>query len=291
MKHTIFAQIDTRTAEGRTGTLYINQDQWSGWIFNGDGTATADVYATLWGLAELVTGDGKNWNKIEGYNGDPGKMPIGQTVDYSKLTRIIPTKILIIKGTVHENKKDDIKKQIKKAVQVLNPQQVAVLFDYSIDVIEPKTTGRVELLNIEIGVDSTPDDKSYNEELMKKIGNGIISKDGEIIPLFDPDEKIFTQIYTDKIKNHTHTPNTKVLDGFAFYEIPTMILTESAYTLDTTIAHEICHNFGLNDIADPNQINNLMYNNNNRTGYNLELDEVNLIKKKLEKYSELYISR
>lgn len=121
MRHEIFAVIDTRTREGRTGILYINPNQWSGWIFNGDGTATAEAGATLWGLAELVTGEGKNWTKIEGYTGEPKRMPIGQTVNYSMLTLIIPTKILIVEGTTHVHKINDIKSQIKRAIQVLNP--------------------------------------------------------------------------------------------------------------------------------------------------------------------------
>jgi hypothetical protein len=76
--------------------------------------------------------------------------------------------------------------------------------------------------------------------------------------------------------------------GETIYKIPIMILTESVYTLDTTLAHEIGHNLGLRDIDDQNKKDNLMWGYNDRTDHNLELAQVNAIKTKLGRYPEPY---
>jgi hypothetical protein len=270
IKHEVFAIIDTRRSGWRTAPLYINSDQWSGWIFEGDGIAKAEARATLWGLAELVTGNGRDWNKIEGYSGNPKKMPIDQTVDYSKLTRIIPAKIWIVEGSGHT--RDSVEKHIKKAIKILNPQQVPVLFHYSIEEIQPLTTGGVNLLEIELGLDDQNlDDIRHNLGFVDRNEKGRMSRTGNEVDLFDRSGETFIQIYTKEIRERGGQPsNTK---WFAFYSMTTAVLSSDLF--DTTLAHEICHNFDLNHKMDQN---NLMYTYGDHVNDYLEYSQVTKIK-------------
>jgi hypothetical protein len=254
-KHEVFAIIDTRRNGWRTAPIYINSDQWSGWVFEGDGTAKAEARATLWGLAELVTGNGCNWNKIEGYSGDPEKMPIGQIVNYSKITRIIPTNILIVNGSGHTS--ESVTRHIQKAVKILNPQQVPVLFDYHIVEIQPLTTGGVNLLEIPIGLDDLDSaDIIHNLGYLYRHEKGIIADEtGNTVDLFDTSGETFIQIYTKEIRNRVGQQNNTRTRGFGFYSMTTAVLSKEL--VDTTLAHEICHNFVLGH--ENNDENNLMY--------------------------------
>lgn len=275
-KHEVFQLFE----QNRTGPVYIDSNQWSGWFFNGDYTATADVRATLWGLAELVTGDGNNWTKIDGYSGDPKKMPIGQVVNYQRLTKEIDMEILIVEGSSHTEAK--IEEHIKKAIKILNPQQVAVSFKYSIKCIKDKSTKGFNLLDItELSLGDTPNDEAYNKGKMQGIGKGINATTGEELDLFDLSGKIFIQIYTRGLRDvNQSASNTNTL-GFGFYQIPTALL--SAGLVDTTVAHETCHNFGL--LHENNEPDNLMYpDGSNRVNSDLTLIQVGKIKGYLTNY-------
>ena len=278
MKHEVFAIIDTQIDGWRTGTLNINSDQWSGWVFEGDGTARAEARATLWGLAELITGNGRNWNKIEGYSGDPTKMPIGQIVNYSKLTRIISAKIWIVNGSGHTQA--SVEAHMKKAIKILNPQQVPVLFDYSIEVIQPSTTGGINLLEIALGLDEHDlDDMRYNLGFVDRNEKGRMNSSGNEVDLFDCTGETFVQIYTKEIRNRQGQPSAT--NGLAFFAMTTAVLSSSLVAI--TLAHEICHNFGLSH--ENTDQNNLMYPySNNRVKDYLTHSQVAQIKDYLKRY-------
>ena len=56
------------------------------WKLQRDGTAIAESGDTLWGLSEMVSGDGANWTKLQGHKGSPESLQVGAEVNWSAMS-------------------------------------------------------------------------------------------------------------------------------------------------------------------------------------------------------------
>jgi hypothetical protein len=169
--------------------------------------------------------------------------------------------------------------------QILNPQQVAVSLDYSIKYIKGETTTGFNLLDMEVGLELTDSDIRYNLGIMDTIGLGIHVETGEEIDLFDTSGKIFFQIYIKQIRDYFKRPDTMGTLGFGFSEMPTTVL--SAGLLETTLAHELCHNVSLEHENDPNYL--MFPYGPSRVGSDLTLAQVMQIKQYLKEYPKKFV--
>jgi hypothetical protein len=210
-------------------------DLWGLWDFHGDGTATAQPGDTLWGLAEQVSGSGSNWAKITGYNGTPGSLQVGQTVNYVGMTTVVPTNAYIISGSVYNEAA--VKDSFTEMAKILNSQGVPITHDLKIQYLNEFSSNGVSLLSITVG------DELYNERLLSSVGSGALSKSGAAVPLVDASGKSFTFIFTDNLYDQA-----PVIKGIAFDNTTTAILSKIAGK--DTGAHEDLHILGLPDFQD-----------------------------------------
>ena len=226
------------------------------WKFNGDGTATAQAGATLKELAKFLTGgDETAWKQFKGYT-NADKISINQTIDYSALIIYkIPLKIFIVDGSAHTP--ESVKGRIKEAISILHSHGILLLFDpISIEKIEPKTKNGVDLLNIELIISEDKNAIEANRKLVST-EKGITLDGKNEVDLLDPDGKTFIQIYTNKIINKLAPRSLTITQGAALPKDTTAVLS---INLDnTTLAHELCHNFDLDHIEITGDKNNLMY--------------------------------
>jgi len=283
-RHESYAEITTQQPDWQTSSVSINSEQWNGWVFQRECTAIAETEASLKELAELVTGDSRKWKWIGGYSGDPETVPRGQTVDYIDLTSPIQTRILIVSGSSHDRPDVDeyISSHLQTAMLILHPQSVPMRFKCKIYRTENTTVNGLPLLEIPFEIDdASAKDSLYDMTVIAEISSTKILGSDEIIGLYDPSGRTLVQFYTD----YFYDRDTNIIyegASHAFIDnLPTMLISKGFS--DSTIAHELCHIFGLQHSTN---IHNLMYPNDGRLSNDLNLSQTARIKKWFRDYFE-----
>ena len=282
-KHESYAITELQGNNWQTGIIYVNPDQWSGWVFNGDCTATGEPGATLWGLAELITGNGNDWKRLKLCHAGKAEFKECLTIDYSDLTVCLHTRILIVAGSVHDKPdiENNIKSHLKNTLRILNPQNVPVSFDFDIRRTENKNIAGSDILRISTVLhEENPTDSLFNMTMIGYLCLTKIYDKEELIGFDDPSTQTLYLLYTDAFIDRDTRNNIYSAGMTLLTDLPRMILTK--HISEATIAHELCHIFGLQHDDD---VNNLMYHVSSiRTNTGLKFSQVNRIKTWLANY-------